>query len=81
MKHGLKHVVGKTIRAVLVKERTRTPQSQVFLVFTDGTYFELYATEGNIYGTSEVRRGSTDDIRAYMPGGKVVLEAQGPTQA
>ncbi len=75
MKRGLGEIVGKTIQAVLVKERPGTPQSQFFLLFTDGTYFELYATDGNIYSTSAVRRGTIDDVRAYMPEARIVFEA------
>jgi|GEM_PF-2883450 len=42
MKNGLRYVVGKRIAGVVVAESERPPRQQVFLVFTDGTCFELY---------------------------------------
>ena len=42
MKNGLKDTIGKQIAAVVVAESGRAPKQQVFLVFTDGTSFELY---------------------------------------
>jgi hypothetical protein len=43
MKSGVRYIVGKTIRTVIVSERAdRTPATQVFLVFTDDTSLEFY---------------------------------------
>jgi hypothetical protein len=42
MKNGLKEIVGKQIASVVVASSGRGPKRQVFLVFTDGTRFELY---------------------------------------
>ena len=42
MKDGLKYLVGKRIAAVVVARSKRPPHDQVFLVFDDGTRFELY---------------------------------------
>ena len=42
MKDGLKYLVGKRIAAVVVARSKRPPRDQVFLVFADGTRFELY---------------------------------------
>ena len=75
MNPGLAQILGRTIAHVLVKERGTTPRSQVFLVFTDGTYYEFYCTEGNISPTSAAYRGGVEDVRAYMPSGAVVFEA------
>jgi hypothetical protein len=78
MKPGVKNIVGKTIAAVLVKERANTPRGQVFLVFSDGTYFEFYATEGNIQGASDLRHGTFGDVKAYMPSGTTAFEFPPP---
>ena len=43
MKDGFKSIIGKHIAAVVVaKSDRRDPRHQVFLVFPDGTRFELY---------------------------------------
>ena len=42
MKNGLKDIIGKQITAVVVAESDHAPKQQVFLVFADGTRFELY---------------------------------------
>ena len=42
MKDGLKYVIDKQIIAVVVAENDCAPKQQVFLVFADGTRFELY---------------------------------------
>jgi hypothetical protein len=78
MKPGVKNIIGKTIAGVLVKERGNTPRGQVFLVFTDGTYFEFFGTEGNIEGTSDLRHGTFDDVKAYMPSGTTAFEYPPP---
>jgi hypothetical protein len=75
MKRGLEQIVGKTIAHVLVKERGGTPQSQLFLLFTDGTYYEVYSTEGNIYPTHGLEQGDMEQVREYMPSGSVTFEA------
>jgi hypothetical protein len=75
MKRGMEQIVGKTIAHVIVRERGNTPQSQLFLLFTDGTYYEFYSTEGNIYATRGVERGNTEQVRAYMSSGSIVFEA------
>ena len=48
MKEGLKDIVGKTVTAVAVAENeANSPHHQVFLVFSDGTYFEFYGDQIN----------------------------------
>jgi len=42
MKNGLRYVVDKRISGVVVAASDRPPRQQVFLVFADGTCFELY---------------------------------------
>lgn len=42
MKDGLKYIVGKTIAGVVVASSKGSPHNQVFLIFPDGSRFELY---------------------------------------
>jgi hypothetical protein len=45
-KDTLQRVIGKTIRSIVFRSgRDVNPESQLFLVFEDGTYFELYGQE------------------------------------
>jgi hypothetical protein len=45
-KDALQNVIGKTIRSVVFRSgRNVNPEVQLFLVFEDGTYFELYGQE------------------------------------
>lgn len=43
-KDGIGQIVGKTIKSVILSEdnRKNPPLNQIFLVFADGTYFEIY---------------------------------------
>jgi hypothetical protein len=42
----LQEVIGKTIRSIVFRSgRDVNPGAQLFLVFEDGTYFELYGQE------------------------------------
>jgi hypothetical protein len=50
-------VIGKTIRSIVFRSgRDVNPETQFFLVFEDGTYFEFYGQEINF-----VRSLSTGD--------------------
>lgn len=42
MKNGWREVVGRKIEGVIVGASTQTPRHQVFLLFDDGTTFEIY---------------------------------------
>ncbi len=42
MKDGVKYLVGKQIAGVIVARSSQEPRHQVFLVFPDGSRFELY---------------------------------------
>ena len=45
-KESLKEVIGKTIRSVIFRSGLdANPETQLFLVFEDGTYFEFYGQE------------------------------------
>jgi hypothetical protein len=67
MKLAICEVFGKRISGVIVKEGPpgRTPNSQVFLLFADDTYYELYS-DGPIQGCSELGHGGPKQVKAYM---------------
>ena len=57
-KESLKEVIGKTIRSVVFRSGLGVnPETQLFLVFEDDTYFEFYGQEIGF-----VRSLSTGDI-------------------
>ena len=66
MKEAIKEIVGKTIKGVIVTEGKESPQSQVFLVFSDNTYYELY-TPGSttISGAGGIDKGGMQKARDY----------------
>ena len=66
MQHGLKEIVGKQIAAVVVAESKSQPRNQVFLVFADGSNFELYGE--NFTCCAGLDR--TRDIERYIELGK-----------
>jgi len=77
MKDGIKEILGKTVTGVIAKERAGVPQSQVFLVFSDNTWFELYCTDSVISGTGGLREGGMDQVRKYMgETSSIILDAQ-----
>lgn len=50
VKTGIKGIIGKTITGVLVAETPRQPNTQVFLVFGDGTYYEPHGLVNSASG-------------------------------
>jgi hypothetical protein len=71
-------MVGKTIAHVVVKHRPKRPLSQLFLVFTDGTYYEFFCADGWIVGASAIDVGGLDDVRRYGGEQWIVLQASAP---
>lgn len=76
MKDGVKQIVGKQISAVVVAASKRAPKSQMFLVFSDRTYLEIwgdtFTAAGGLDpgGTPEVIRQtveSNDTITGTYP--------------
>jgi hypothetical protein len=67
MKPAVKDIIGKTITGVVVKEgpRPNLPRTQVFLIFSDGTYYEFYS-DSNITGAGGVDKGGIEEVRQYM---------------
>ncbi len=57
MKGDWQALPGRTIEAVVVQEGTLQPKAKVILVFTDGTYFEVYSSDGDLRGTNRAYPG------------------------
>lgn len=75
MKDGIRQILGKTVSGVIVKESDSEPRSQCFLLFSDGSYYEMY---GHIAFTNGLGSGSADEVKEYMSSRmKVVFEAYG----
>lgn len=64
LKDAIKKVIGKTIKGVIVTEGAKAPQSQVFFVFSDNTYYELYCSM-KISGAGGIDKGGMQEARAY----------------
>lgn len=66
MKDGAQEILGKTISGVVIKRgKGRPPASQLFITFTDGTYFEFYS-DGLIVPSGGVDAGTLDNVRKYL---------------
>lgn len=66
MKEGIKGIVGKRIVGVMAKEAKMVgvqPVHSVFLLFDDGTHFELW---GEIHGSGGIDRGGAEKVRNYL---------------
>lgn len=67
MQSYLAQMLGKTVKAVLVKQCEQgSLREQVFLVFDDDTYFEFYSRDGTIEAAKGLKSGSLDEVREYM---------------
>lgn len=78
MRTGAPGMVGKTIAHVVVKHRRKRPLSQLFLVFTDGTYYEFFCPDGSIVGASAIDVGGLAEARRYGGEEWIVLQASAP---
>ena len=65
--------LGKRICGAVVKEGDRMPRMQVFLIFDDDTYYELYS-DSIIFGTGGVDIGDIEHVRQYMPKQRIAFE-------
>ena len=69
VKTAVADIIGKTITGMVFKkgrELTTQPYHQLFLLFSDGTYYELYtANPPGIMTTGGVDKGGLDEVLAY----------------
>lgn len=64
---------------MIVTEGKKGPQSQIFLVFSDNTYSELYTSESmTIVGAGGIDKGGMQAARAYTSlfPNNIVLECE-----
>lgn len=64
MKDGTRHVVGRKISEVVVGQNSADRMQYVFLVFSDGTYFEFYGRDFTCAGG--VDHGDVRDAAKYL---------------
>ena len=78
--HGTwESILGRTIKAVVTAENLSEPQSQVFIVFTDGSSFEIFGQ--NLRVANKLDRGGIDATVKYAEefGGTVQVIDESPT--
>ncbi len=73
MRDDIKKIVGKQIKGVVVTEGESDPRSQVFLIFSDETYYEFYSPCA-ISWTSYAYRGGLEEVKNYMPHQGIIVE-------
>jgi hypothetical protein len=77
MKSGAKQILGKTIRAIYIKRRTTSKsyaEAQLFLAFTDGSWYEFYTDyRGIIHNTSGATLPASIEPMEYMSDGYEVV--------
>ena len=72
-KQEVAQIVGKTIKHIVAKENpTAGPRYQLFLVFTDDTYYEFWSNE-EIEAASHLQSGGLDGARTYGTRGKNIV--------
>ena len=77
IRDGIRGIVGKRIEAVVAKSGSK-PDWQVFLVFDDGTYYELYGV-GTVIGCHALDRGGLSQVRGYCSDSHpIVLDSSVP---
>lgn len=73
-------ILGKTIRAVIIKDAVEPhwpPNSQLFLIFDDGTSYEFFCHADVIRQTKGLWNGDITSVQRYMEGAmKIVFEAR-----
>jgi len=70
---GFDNIVGKRIIGVIAATAEDIPRCQVFLLFDDNTYYEMYSPDA-ICATKSIDRGGIAEIKRYMHG-KLAFEA------
>ncbi len=69
-------IIGKTISGFLCRKNKRPPELQLFLVFDDGTYFEMYG-HGDLTGAKGLDRGTMEDVKhTRFPDGVTLMAVE-----
>ena len=67
MNDHIREIVGRTIKGVVVKESSEdSPSMQIFLVFSDGYYFEIYNSYGQLAWTKGLNTGGMPEVRGCL---------------
>ena len=66
MRESIKEILGKTITGIVVAESPRTPEMQVFMLFSDDTYFELFGVGNGFTCAGGVDPGGIDKVHSYL---------------
>jgi hypothetical protein len=70
MREEISEIVGKRIIGVVAKKQSKAPRTQVFLMFNDGTYIELYGTTtGEIQWYRGCDKGGLKEVESYVEKG------------
>ena len=77
MKEAIKGILGKRISGVIVKRHaTGGPSSQLFLLFEDYTYYELWTDGPEINGVRRIDSGGKERVLATgRKDSEIVIEA------
>ena len=69
MRGSFEKIIGKTITNVYCRDNKDDPEGQIFLIFDDNTYYEIYAY-GSLKGASGLDKGYIKDvIKSCLPPG------------
>lgn len=67
LREGISEIVGKRITGLVAKKQGKTPRTQVFLIFDDNTYIELYSTAtGEIQWYRSCDEGGLHEVESYV---------------
>jgi len=74
MKEGIYEILGKRITGVIVKRAEESePRSQLFLLFDDNTYYEMYSNSA-IIGTRGCVSGDRKNVINYLQSSERIIE-------
>ena len=70
LREEISEIVGKRIKGLVAKKQRETPRTQLFLMFDDGTYIELYGTcTGEIQWYRGCDEGGLKEVEGYLAKG------------
>jgi hypothetical protein len=70
LREEISEIVGKRITGIVAKKQGSAPRTQVFLLFDDNTYIELYATAtGEIQWYRGCDHGGLEEVENYVAKG------------
>ena len=80
MKDGIKQIVGKTITSIVVGKNDRSsPHNQVFLIFDDGSSFEMWGEHISCAGGTD--KGGVSEVVSYIERGGGAVSACYPIKS